>query len=119
MESIVRFIADEGVEKEIVLALRKKFDVLYIAEAMQSAADDQILRKANEENRILITLDKDFGELVYRLNQVHTGVVLCRVQSMPIQEAVMLVVETIEKYGTDLRGAFTVIQPKNIRIRRK
>lgn len=119
MESMLMFIADEGVEKEIVLTLRRKYDVLYVAESMQSSADDQILRKANEENRILITLDKDFGELVYRLNQVHAGVVLCRVQSMPIQEAVMLVAETIEKYGTDLRGAFTVIQPKNVRIRRK
>jgi predicted nuclease of predicted toxin-antitoxin system len=119
MEALLRFIADEGVEKDIVLALRKKYNVLYVAESMQSSADDQILRKAGEENRILITLDKDFGELVYRLNQVHAGVILCRVQSLPIGEAVMLVTETVEKYGSDLRGAFTVIQPKNIRIRRK
>ena len=76
-------------------------------------------KKANEENRILITLDKDFGELVYRLNLVYTDVIHCRVQSMPVREAVLLVTETILKYGTDLCGAFTVIQPKNIRTRRK
>jgi predicted nuclease of predicted toxin-antitoxin system len=70
---------------------------LYVAEFMQSAADEHILCKANEENRILITLDNDFGELVYRWNQVHAGVVLCSVQSMPIQEAVILVADTIEK----------------------
>lgn len=119
MHSQLKFIADEGVEKEIVLALRKHYDVLYVAETMKSAADDVILQKADEEQRILITLDKDFGELVFRLGRIHSGVILCRLQSLSIKEAVALVEETVARNGAALRAAFTVIQPKNLRIRKK
>ncbi len=119
MPGYLKFIADEGVEKEIVLSLRKNYDVLYVAETMQSAADEFILSKAEEEGRVLITLDKDFGELVYRLHQVHAGVILCRLQSLPIEQAVELVEVTIAKYGLELQSAFTVIQPNNIRVRKQ
>jgi predicted nuclease of predicted toxin-antitoxin system len=119
METQLKFLADESVEREIVVALRSHFDVTYVTEFMQSAADDAVLRRANDEGRILITLDKDFGELVFRLQQLHGGVILCRVQSLPIREAALLVEETIRKYGESLQTAFTVIQPNNIRIRNK
>jgi predicted nuclease of predicted toxin-antitoxin system len=69
MEAL-KFVADEGVEKEIVLALRHSYDVIYIAEVSPSIPDEAILQKASEENRILITLDKDFGELVFRLKKI-------------------------------------------------
>jgi predicted nuclease of predicted toxin-antitoxin system len=105
-------------KKESYWLFEKPFDVLYVVETMRSASDDVILKRAKEENRILLTLDKDFGELVYRLGQHHAGVVLCRVQSLPIEEAVIFVVETITKYGNSLQGAFTVIQPNNVRIRK-
>jgi predicted nuclease of predicted toxin-antitoxin system len=118
MEAL-KFVADEGVEKEIVLALRHSYDVIYIAEVSPSIPDEAILHKASEENRILITLDKDFGELVFRLNKIHTGVVLCRLQSLPVQEAAILLKDFIARYGSDLYGAFTVIQPKKIRIRKR
>ena len=118
MAGELRFIADEGVEKAIVVALREAFDVLYVAEEMRKAADTDILHKAEKEGRLVLTLDKDFGELVYRFQQQHAGVVLCRVQSLPIEEAVAFVVDTIKQYGDSLQGAFTVIQPNNVRIRK-
>ncbi len=67
----MKVIADEGVDKPIVDALRMEgFDVLYILETNQGADDEFILSLANEEQRILLTQDKDFGELVYRLKNV-------------------------------------------------
>jgi predicted nuclease of predicted toxin-antitoxin system len=113
------FIADEGVEKEIVVTLRQDYDVLYVAESMQGANDDMILEQANNTGRILVTLDKDFGELVFRLQQLHTGVVLCRLQGLTIEEKCLLVKNTINNYESELLHSFTVIQPKNIRIRKK
>lgn len=118
MDKPLAFVADEGVEKEIVVALRKIYNVMYIAETMASAKDDAVLSEANLLDRILITLDKDFGELVFRDGKIHAGVILCRVQSLPIEEAVQMVLDTIVKYGQDLWSAFTVIQPRNIRIRK-
>ena len=75
----MRFIADEGVDAQIVAALRKEgHDVLYVIEFDAGASDPDILCNANEEDRILITRDKDFGELVFRLKKVHSGIILNR-----------------------------------------
>ncbi len=62
----MNFVVDEGVDLQIVKALRKKrHDVLYIAELASGITDDLVLQYANQQDRILITRDKDFGELVY------------------------------------------------------
>ena len=119
MQNEPRFIADEGIEKVIVIALRERYDVVYIAAVAQGADDDYILELAEKENRILITLDKDFGELVFRLNQVHAGVILCRLQGLSNEEKATLVTMTIDKYHMQLIQSFTVIQPRNIRIRKR
>lgn len=119
MDEQLKFVADEGVEKEIVVALRKSYDVFYVVENLRSASDDFILEKAEKERRILITLDKDFGELVFRMHQLHSGVILCRLQSLPIEEAVKKIETEIAKYGAELYSAFTVITPRNTRIRKQ
>lgn len=64
----MKLIADEGVDKPIVDALRNAgLDVRYIVESDQGADGDYILKLANKQKRILLTQDKDFGELVFRL----------------------------------------------------
>ncbi len=61
----MNLVADEGVDKPIVDALRNAgFDVQYILETHRGAEDDRILAIANIQQRILLTQDKDFGELV-------------------------------------------------------
>jgi predicted nuclease of predicted toxin-antitoxin system len=75
----MKLLADEGIDKPIVDALRNAgFDVVYILESSPSVKDDFILSLANSEKRIVITQDKDFGELVFRLKQAHYGVILIR-----------------------------------------
>ena len=118
MAAQLQLIADEGVEKLIVKTLRKNFDVVYIAEFLQGSDDEFILELARNQNRILITLDKDFGELVFRMAQVHAGVILCRLHGLSIKEKCDLVESTLLKYGNELLHSFTVIQSKNIRIRK-
>ena len=79
----MKFIADEGVDAPIVSALRNKgYDVVYILELSPGKHDDIILNEANSQNRILLTQDKDFGELVFRLRQIHSGVVLIRLHGI-------------------------------------
>ena len=53
-------------------------DVHYILESHPGADDEKVLQIPNDEERILITQDKDFGELVYRLQKVHFGIILLR-----------------------------------------
>ncbi len=75
----MRFVADEGVDSQIVDTLRKNgHDVIYIAEASRGSLDDKILDLANLEVRILVTKDKGFGELDFRDKIIHSGIILTR-----------------------------------------
>lgn len=119
MHSELKFFADESVERRIVLALRKQHDVDYVAESMKGAKDESVLENAEVVKRILLTADKDFGELVYYRQQLHSGVVLYRLHGLPIEEKISLILSAIERYDIELSNSFTVIQPNNIRIRKQ
>lgn len=115
----MKFLADEGVDSVIVETLRAAdVDITYIFEIMPSAIDEDVLKMANEENRILITRDKDFGELVYRLRQIHSGIVLNRLSELSSETKAKIVRQVIEMYQDELYGSFTVIQPGAVRIRK-
>ncbi len=115
----MNFVADEGVDQQIVMALREKgYNVLYIAELTAGATDDLVLQLANEQSRILMTRDKDFGELVYRDKKVHSGIILNRLYTLKSDKKAELVTKIIEEFGEELIGSFTVIQPGKIRIRK-
>ena len=115
----MKLLADEGVDKPIVIALRNAgFDVGSILETNQGAEDEFILSIAYTQQRILITQDKDFGELVYRLKQVHTGVILIRLQGYSPDAKAEIVSALLLKHSEELVNSFTVIQPNAIRIRK-
>jgi predicted nuclease of predicted toxin-antitoxin system len=114
----MNFLADEGVDKPIVDLLRSSgFDVHYILESHPGSLDEVVLRIANEENRILITQDKDFGELVYRLRQVHQGIILIRLGASTATEKARIIAYVLIEYADKLPKAFTVIQANAVRIR--
>jgi predicted nuclease of predicted toxin-antitoxin system len=116
----MKFLADEGVDKPIVDQLRNSgFDVHYILETHRGSDDEKVLSLANEEDRILLTQDKDFGELVYRLQRVHQGIILIRLGTTPASEKAQLVNYVLLEYGKKLNRAFTVIQPNAVRIRKR
>jgi len=116
----MKFLADEGVDKPIVDQLRiSGFDVHYVLETHQGSDDDTVLQLANDENRILLTQDKDFGELVYRLQKVHQGIILIRLGTTPALEKARLVDFVLREYGEKLFEAFTVIQANAVRIRKQ
>ncbi len=115
----MKILADEGVDKPIVTALRNVgFDVAYILETNAGAEDNSILELAYSQQRILITQDKDFGELVFRLKKAHYGVILIRLQGYAPDLKAEITAHLFLHHGNELMGAFTVIQPNAIRIRK-
>ena len=115
----MNLLADEGVDKPIVDLLRASgFNVHYILETHQGAEDEVVLQIANQEARILITQDKDIGELIYRLQKVHLGIILIRLGDYDSVQKAGLVLLTIDKFKEKLGNAFTVIQPNAVRIRK-
>jgi predicted nuclease of predicted toxin-antitoxin system len=114
----VNFLADESVDGSIVAALRVEgHNVLYIAEMRPGIDDDEVLELANSTNSILLTEDKDFGLLVYRLRRVTRGVILVRLAGLATAAKVESVRLAIRNNSPQLPGAFCVISPGFVRIR--
>jgi predicted nuclease of predicted toxin-antitoxin system len=115
----MRFLADENVDREIVVELRSRgHEVAYVAEMEPGISDDELLSLANGKKAILITADKDFGEIVFRQRRATAGAVLIRLSGLPQEAKAKLVALAIEKHRTELVGAFTVVTRNHIRIRK-
>lgn len=116
----MNIVADEGVDRPIVEHLRDDGHVVaYIAEESPSITDDQVLTLANTQAAVLLTIDKDFGELVFRLNRVDHGVVLVRLEGLPATTKATIVAQAFRQYGHEMHAAFSVIGPGSVRIRKK
>ncbi|MCI0731880.1 MAG: DUF5615 family PIN-like protein [Chloroflexi bacterium] len=116
----MNLLADEGVDRQIVERLRQDgHDVAYIAEIEHSIDDDVILAQANESSALLITADKDFGEMVYRQRLLHGGVILIRLAGLTPATKAGIVAAVIRERELELPDAFSVISPGVVRIRRR
>ena len=115
----MKFLADENVERPIVEALRKLgYDILYMSEIATRTIDEQLLMQANRESRILLTNDKDFGELVYLQRKNTGGVLLMRFGNASTSTKVQYMISLIKTYGDQLEGHFAVVTEKKVRLRR-
>jgi predicted nuclease of predicted toxin-antitoxin system len=66
----MRILADENVPGPVVHALRERgYDVVWIAENLASTADPDVLALAQDQARLLITFDTDFGALAFSAGQ--------------------------------------------------
>ena len=114
----MNLVADESVDRNIVERLRQAgHDVIYVAELDPGISDETVLQRANERKTILLTADKDFGELAFRRKLIHHGVVLIRLSGLSNQTKGELVVEALQVRGEEFVNAFAVISPGMIRIR--
>lgn len=115
----MNFIADENIDRQIVdLLCQDGHKILNIAELDPGISDDEVLVMANRESALLLTADKDFGELVFRLGRITHGVVLIRLAGLSPTRKAEIVSRAINQHITELPGKFTVITPGIIRIRR-
>lgn len=80
--------------------------------------DSEILRLANSERRIVITMDKDFGELIFNSGLSHYGVLLLRMDDSNGEEKVETIKEIITKHVSSLSNSFCVYQNSRLRIKK-
>jgi len=112
----MRLLADENVPTPVVLGLRDAgHDVVWVREIARGMPDIDVLAMATEDQRLLITADKDFGELVFREGlATASGVVLIRARTAGPGALVGLVLEALqtrEEWG----GSFSVIEDDRVR----
>ncbi len=113
------FLADECVDRQIVDRLRLDgHEVAYVAEMSPGIVDEVVLLESRNSASVLITADTDFGELVFRQRQASMGVLLIRLWGLGPDAKAAVVSGAVLRHGRELAGAFTVLSPGNIRIRR-
>jgi len=114
----LKFHANENIEAEAVAFLRSAgHDVSYAAEMQPRASDEEVLARATAEARILITSDKDFGELCFRRALPSWGVVLIRGKDLRAEGRIRLLQNLLSSEPPLEVGFFVVLTDKGIRRR--
>lgn len=91
-------------------------DVIWTGDWAEDPDDDEILACAYRENRVLVTLDKDFGTLAFLYGRPHSGIV--RLVNLSTQQQVSVCLRVLDKYGGQLeRGAIITAGHDTVRIR--
>ena len=116
----MNLMADECVDRQIVARLRREgHEVLYVAEMDPGIPDETILERANQNNALLLTTDKDYGELIFRQNRISAGVLLLRLAGLSQIEKARIVSSIIRDHSNELSQSFTVASPGRVRIRKR
>lgn len=114
----MRWLADECVAAPLVALLRSfGHDVLYVAEVAAGLSDAEVVALAMRESRLLLTEDKDFGDLVFRWGRPVPGVVLMRIDPDSVKLKTIRLAAAIDRFGGDLFGRYMVIEEGRFRSR--
>jgi predicted nuclease of predicted toxin-antitoxin system len=113
----MRILANENIAGAIVDALRERgHDVTWVLADAPGNSDPDILRRATDEDRIVLTFDKDFGELAFRARMPATaGIILLRPGAVNPTLLASFVVAAIESRD-DWAGHFSVVEPDRVRM---
>lgn len=114
----MRWLCDECVDSNIVRQLRQAgHDVVFVIESARGSPDDEIANLAEHENRLILTEDKDFGELVFRWKQRIPGLVLLRIDLERRSIKWSRLEAAIAFFGDELVGRYTVVEETRFRSR--
>ena len=114
----MRFIADECCDAIVVDGLRTLgYDLIYIKEVAVGADDEIVLQMAKDADRILITEDKDFGELVVRFGLPAFGILFLRMNPADSAAKLARLGEVIQSHADRFAGNFIVVDETKVRIR--
>lgn len=115
----MKFLIDESVEFAIVKYLRQAgHDVVAVSEGTIGIRDEEVLKAAYSEKRILVTNDKDFGTLIYFQRMKHHGVVLLRLPDDEVKQKIDRIRVLLDEHAEELADTFVVVDKTTVRIRR-
>ena len=115
----MRFLVDENTGVFVARWLRsQQHEVFSVYEEARGIDDDEIIQKAFNENWILITSDKDFGEKVYREKRLHRGIILLRLENERSANKIEVLKQLLENYSEQLIDNFIVVSEKQVRFAR-
>ncbi len=111
----MRFLVDESSDRLLANLIRwAGYDTIFVGDVMPTASDEEVLDSAEKENRVLITDDRDFGELILRFNRPTSGVIFLRTLTTNPEKRFEMVKDILDKAN----GKFIVVREGRIRIKR-
>ena len=115
----MRFLVDECTGSKVAEWLHsEKHEVFSVFDEARGMTDDEVLTKALTENWILITNDKDFGEMVFRERRNHHGVIFMRLDDERSTNKIEVLQRLLEGYAEKLPEEFVVVTETKVRFAR-
>jgi len=113
----MRFLVDECTGPDVARWLHQQgYEIFSVYDENKGMEDNDIIRKAFDEDWILITNDKDFGEKIFRDQYPHKGVVLLRLDDERGRNKIKVLDRLLEKYSANLKGQFVVVTERQVRF---
>ena len=113
----MRFLVDECTGPKVAAWLRAEgHEVFSVFDEARGVEDDQVIQKAYDENWILITNDKDFGEKVYRERHAHRGIILMRLEDERSANKIQVLRRLLESYADRFEDQFVVVTETQVRF---
>ncbi|MHB1540301.1 MAG: DUF5615 family PIN-like protein [Steroidobacteraceae bacterium] len=113
----MRLLADESSDFTVVVGVRVAgHDVVSIAERMPGVEDEKVIELAASERRLLLTEDKDFGQLVFAATKNNSGIILIRYPASARSTLTDAVVKLLAERADALYSRFVVMEPGRIRV---
>ncbi len=113
----MRFLIDECTGPGVAAWLRGEgHEVFSVFNEAKGIADENILTKAYEERWILITNDKDFGEMIFRENRKHHGIIFLRLDDERTANKISILQHLIENYSDKLSKQFVTVSETKVRF---
>jgi predicted nuclease of predicted toxin-antitoxin system len=114
----VRLLLDECCDTQLVAALRAAgHDVHHVLETDRGADDEAVLALSRAQDRILVTEDKDFGELAIRYRRSVPGLILLRFAPDRRHRKASALLALLASHGEQLPGRFVVVEESGVRLR--
>lgn len=115
----LKFLVDMGVGKKTEKLLQEHgYDTKNVRDINPRMSDKEILQIAASEGRVVATMDKDFGELVYNSGLPHGGVLLLRLEDASSDKRAKIVEKILAQYSDKILNKFSVFKDGKLRIRK-
>ena len=113
----MKFIVDECTGSNVANFLfQKGFEVISIFDQFRGVTDDFILEKCHTESYVLVTSDKDFGEMIFRQNRNHSGIILIRCEPNNFITRIEILIKLFENYSHEIENNFIVVTNTKVRV---
>lgn len=115
----MKFLADESVDVPVYIFLKERgFDIEHILFEYAGSPDAEVLDLAFRQKRILLTVDKDFGELAFRMKKPSLGIILYRLGGLSNLEKAQIIDRVLTERKKVLPSHFTVVTKTQVRVRK-